>query len=244
MPTVSTYVLVHGACHDGSAFDSVAEHLRQQSHTVFAPTVAGHGKDADKQVTHAESTQSIVDFILKRGLTDFVLVGHSYGGTIIAKVAEVMPDRIRRLVFWSAMVLRDGETLLDIFPPQHRQLFAALAAASSDNTVMLPFDIWREVFINDADLNTAQWAYEQLSSEPYAQMSESLDLKVFETLTIPRSYLLGTEDTVMPPGEWGWHPRLSSRLGMHRFVQMSGSHELVFSNPAGLAEKIVEAGRD
>ena len=241
---MSTYVLVHGACHDGSAFDAVAEHLLRQNHRVFAPTVAGHGKDVEKQVTHAESTQSVVDFIEERGLTDFVLVGHSYGGTIIAKVAEVMPDRIRRLVFWSGMVLKDGESLLDVFPPQHRQLFAALAAASPDNTVTLPFDIFRELFINDADFDTAQWAYEQLSSEPYAQMSEPLDFKVFETLTIPRSYLLGTEDTVMPPGEWGWHPRISSRLGIYRFVQMPGSHELVFSNPVGLAEKIIEAGRD
>jgi hypothetical protein len=47
----------------------------------------------------------------------------------------------------------------------------------------------------------------------------------------------------MPPGEWGWHPRLSSRLGTYRLVQMPGSHELMFSNPVGLADKIPEAGR-
>lgn len=241
---MSVYVLVHGACHDGSAFDRVAAHMRERGHTVFTPTVAGHGKGVDKRVTFAESAQSIVDFIVEQSLIDFVLVGHSYGGTIIAKAAEVLSDRIRRLVFWSGMILEDGETLLDVFPPQHRQLFGALAAASADNTVTLPFDVWREVFINDADLDTAKWAYEQLSPEPYPPMSEPLNFKVFKTLTIPRSYLLGTEDTVMPPGEWGWHPRLSSRLGVYRFVQMPGSHELVFSNPIGLAEKIIEAGRD
>jgi hypothetical protein len=49
----------------------------------------------------------------------------------------------------------------------------------------------------------------------------------------------------MPPGEeWSWHPRFSNRLGLYRLVQMPGSHETLFTNPAGAAEKLVEAGRD
>jgi hypothetical protein len=43
---------------------------------------------------------------------------------------------------------------------------------------------------------------------------------------------------------WGWHPRRSSRLGLFRLVQMPGSHEVIFKNPGGLAEKLIEAGRD
>ena len=50
--------------------------------------------------------------------------------------------------------------------------------------------------------------------------------------------------TRLPPGEWGWHPRMSSRLGLYRLVQMPGSHEAIFTNPALLADKFVEAGRD
>jgi hypothetical protein len=63
-------------------------------------------------------------------------------------------------------------------------------------------------------------------------------------LDTPRSYLIGSDVIALPPGEWGWHPRMSSRLGLYRLVQMPGSHELIFSNPAGLADKIIEAGRD
>jgi len=173
-----------------------------------------------------------------------VLLGHSYGGTIIAKVAEAIPERVRRLVFFSALVPNAGETILELFPPGHRELFTQLASASTDNTVTLPFDVFREMFINDANLDTARRAYGHLSSEPFAQLMEPFDLKRFHTLGIPRSVLVATEDTVMPPGEWGWHPRLSSRLGTYRLVQMPGSHEVMFSNPVGLADKILEAGRD
>jgi hypothetical protein len=37
---------------------------------------------------------------------------------------------------------------------------------------------------------------------------------------------------------------MSSRLGLFRLVQMPGSHEVIFKNPGGLAEKLIEAGRD
>jgi hypothetical protein len=53
----------------------------------------------------------------------------------------------------------------------------------------------------------------------------------------------GTEDTRLPPGEWGWHPRISNRLGLNRLVEMTGGHGVIYTNPARLADKIVEAGR-
>jgi hypothetical protein len=37
---------------------------------------------------------------------------------------------------------------------------------------------------------------------------------------------------------------MTSRLGMYRFLQMPGGHEVMFTNPDGLAAKIIEAGRD
>lgn len=119
---MGTYVLVHGACHDGSAFDEVVDHLQRLGHNAFAPTVAGHGKSAARDVDHEQATASVVDFISHHDLDDFVLLGHSCGGSVIAKVAEAVPDRIRRLIFFSATVLRDGESIMDVWPPQNRPL--------------------------------------------------------------------------------------------------------------------------
>ena len=122
--------------------------------------------------------------------------------------------------------------------------FAAWPQIRQTTASCCRFPIWREAFLNDADLDLARSAYAKLSPEPYQQIIEPLDLKKFYTLDTPRSYLLGSEDIALPPGEWGWHPRMTSRLGLYRFVQMPGGHELLFSNPNGLADKIIEAGRD
>ncbi|RUT06391.1 hypothetical protein DSM106972_026480 [Dulcicalothrix desertica PCC 7102] len=99
-------------------------------------------------------------------------------------------------------------------------------------------------FKGDADLELAQSSYALLSSEPYQPWIDKLDLKQFYSLPIPKSYLYCTEDTTLPQGEWGWHPRMSSRLGLFRLVQMPGGHEVIFSNPVGLAENIILAARD
>ena len=47
-----------------------------------------------------------MDYIVDNSLSDIVLLGHSFGGTIISKVAETVPERIRRLVFLNAFVLQ------------------------------------------------------------------------------------------------------------------------------------------
>jgi pimeloyl-ACP methyl ester carboxylesterase len=67
-------------------------------------------------------------------------------------------------------------------------------------------------------------------------------MEQFHSLQIPPSFLFGAEDMVVSPGDLGF--RMASRLGELRSVQMPGSHEAVFTHPIGLADKLIEAGRD
>lgn len=241
---MAVFVLVHGSWHDGAAWEGVIGHLEAKGHQAFAPTVAGYGKGANKNVNHARCTQSIIDFIAAKALLDFVLVGHSFGGSFISKVAEAIPEKIRRLVFQNGFVVRDGHSVMDESPPATAAFFENMAQKSPDNSFLLPFPIWRDAFINDGDLATAKRTHALLAPEPLQPSKDKLDLKRFYSLDIPKSYINCTEDIALPPGEWGWHPRMSNRLGLYRLVQMPGSHEVMFTNPSGLAEKILEAGRD
>jgi pimeloyl-ACP methyl ester carboxylesterase len=239
-----TFVLVHGAWHDGTLWAPVAEHLRIAGHLVHTPTVAGHGKDCDKNVGHADGVRSIVDYIKAHDLRDFILVAHSFGGSIISRVAEEVPERIRRLVYWNAFVLRDGESIADVSPPQYNHMMDAVAAERGDNCVSLPFEVWRDAFIGDADHALARHTYELLSAEPYRMLTDKVILKTFERLTIPKTYLNAQSDIAMPPGQYAWFPRFAERLFPCRVVHMPGSHQVMFSNPALLAGKLWEAGRD
>ena len=200
------FVLIHGSWHTGAHWTPVVGHLHQAGHQAFAPTVLGHGEGVEKRVNHVQQVDDLVNQLMQRNLHDIVLVGHSYAGTLTARLAEEIPDRIRRLVFWNAFVPRRGNCLLDEVPPHYRTLFDELAAASSDGTVMLPYPIWREAFINDADEALAKSSYDSLSPEPYQPHCDKLDLERFYATQIPKSYLNGTEDNALPQDpEWGWH---------------------------------------
>ena len=241
---MSTYVLVHGAWHTGNEFKAVADTIKSKGHSVFAPTVRGNRSGDVKTTGLTDAIRSIVDYLQEHKLTDIVLVGHSYGGMVITGVADAVPERIRRLVYWNAFVPNDGEALVDLIPSHYVDLFKELAGASGDNSIVMPYPIWRDAFINDGDEAIAKSAYAVLNPHPYATFTDKIRLKSNPaTWQCGKSYLNCTEDAALPHS-MGWHPRLSEKLGLFRLVQTPGSHELVFTKPTLLAEKIIEAGRD
>ncbi len=244
---MTTYILIHGAWHDGSLWADVATPLREAGHEVHTPTLAGNGPgDIDRTVGHAEAVQSAVDYINNNDLSDFILLGHSYGGSVISKIAEAMPDRIRRLIYWNAFVLMDGESVESVSPPPYKEMMDGIEASGvyGPGGVKLPFQVWREVFMNDASLELAEKTYEMTTPHPLKTLKDKLELKAFYQLEIPKSYINCTEDIAMPPGDFAWAPRFPARLGLCRLIQMPGGHEVCFTNPKLLAEKIMEAGRD
>jgi pimeloyl-ACP methyl ester carboxylesterase len=97
-----TFVLVHGAWHGGWCWRRVADVLRARGHRVFAPTLTGLGdrahlfsKDISLQ-THVEDVLAVVE---TEELSDFLLVGHGYGGFVISGVADSLRERVSRYVY-------------------------------------------------------------------------------------------------------------------------------------------------
>jgi pimeloyl-ACP methyl ester carboxylesterase len=238
------YVLVHGAWHSGAEMLAVALYLRNKGHVVHCPTVAGNNKDDDRSTTGLdEAISSIVTYIESNGLRDIRLVGHSYGGMVISGAADRLPDRIRRLVYVNAFVPLQGQSLIDMVPPHYVGLFDAVAA-ENNNAVMLPFEIWRDAFINDADLDLAKSSFATLNPHPYKTFTDKISLtRPLADVPIGKSFVNCRQDTALPHS-LPWHPRLSERLGLFRLVECNGSHEMFFSNPEELAEAIDKAGRD
>ena len=241
---MTTYVLIHGAWHDGSLLEPVAEGLRAEGWDVHAPTVAGNGPGADRAVTLEDAIASVADYLEAQGLSDVVLAGHSYGGMVISGVHDRMPDRIRRLVYWNAFVPHDGESLLDLAPAPMGGLFRQLAEASEDASFALPYPVWRDVFYNDGDEAGARAAYGRLSPQPFATFADKIALSSPPaSWEVGKSYVNSMMDAALPHSK-GWHPHLSERLGMFRLIQAMGGHEGCFVDPEGTARALHMAGRD
>jgi pimeloyl-ACP methyl ester carboxylesterase len=122
---MATFVLVHGAWHGSWCWKRVRKTLQQQGHEVFTPTLTGIGERSHllmQDVDLATHTLDVLNLIRWEELTDFVLCGHSYGGMVVSGVADVIPERIRSLVFLDAFVPEHGESLVDFAPIAGDQL--------------------------------------------------------------------------------------------------------------------------
>lgn len=241
---MANYVLVHGAWHTGELFEDVAEFIRAKGHNVHNPTIAGNNPSDDRRIGLDAAIASIVNYLEEQDLKDVVLLGHSYGGMIITGVADRTPERINRLIYWNAFVPNNGECMNDMVPAHYADLFNTVSGQSSDNSVILPFPIWREAFMNDASAEQAESSFNKLNPHPYATFTDPISLNTNPAeMQIGKSYINATEDNSLPQS-LGWHPRLSEKLGLYRLIQLPGGHELCFTNPEAIANAIVNAGRD
>lgn len=105
---------------------------------MIALDLPGHGENkADiPDVTMQSYVNTIVEAIEK--LNDkVVLVGHSLAGAIISQVAEVIPEKIDRLVYVAAMLLKDGDSALGVMQndPGGELLPNTIFSESVDKTV-------------------------------------------------------------------------------------------------------------
>ena len=102
-----------------------------------------------------------------------------------------------------------------------------------------PWETWRDNFMQDAPEVAARLAWERLTPEPSQVNLDKLDLRRFNSLAIPKSFIHCCQDRAMPSGYF--HPGMSSRLGSFKLVTMDGGHEVMFSRPAELAKKLIDA---
>lgn len=110
-PTRCAVVIIHGYGHHSGSFDEVAQFLTQNGYMVYGFDQRGFGKASGKRgvVPDFDATLADTETYLKHIGADgldvpLFLIGHSYGGLVLANyVVERQPD-VRGLIFSSALL--------------------------------------------------------------------------------------------------------------------------------------------
>jgi pimeloyl-ACP methyl ester carboxylesterase len=116
---MTNFVLVAGTWLGAWAWDEVAAELRGAGHDVHPLTLSGLAEKQGVAAGQQTHVRDIVDEVERLGLRDVVLVGHSYAGIPVGQAAELIGDRLRRVVFVDANVPVDGESFLSGWPSDH-----------------------------------------------------------------------------------------------------------------------------
>ena len=79
--------------------------LEERGHRVYAITLTGMGEMAhlaSNDIGIETAIQDVLNVIKYNDLDDFVLVGHSFAGKVVAAVADRVPERVKIILYLDA----------------------------------------------------------------------------------------------------------------------------------------------
>jgi len=227
-----TVVLVHGAFADASSWNGVVERLQDAGMKVTAPAVPLRGI--------AHDSAYVASFI-EQISGPVLAVGHSYGGAVISNAATETGNVVG-LVFVAAFAPDDGEVLGEVeATSKDSVLMTALVPMQypeGDGTAQ-EFAIDPAKFHDTfaADLPTKQTAVMAATQRPAAESAFSEPSGKPAWTALPSWAVVATGDKAAGADVIR---SMAERAGA-TITEVEGSHVIMVSQPAAVAEVILRA---
>jgi len=220
-------VLVHGAFVDGSSWDGVVRLLQRKGFNVTV---------VQNPLTSLADDVAATRRGLKQQVGPTVLVGHSWGGTVITEAAADDPDVVA-LVYVAAIAPDIGESTVDVM--KHGPAMPAGQAMKSDDTGFLWLD--RSQFHDDfaADVSLAETRVLAAAQQPIASSAFAAPLTHAAWRNRPSWYVVSDRDRAVSPETEEW---LAKRIGATT-IHVRASHLSPISQPSAIEQVIEDAAR-
>ncbi len=131
---MTEFVLVPGACHGGWWYEPLVAALTQRGHRGLALTLSGleveggHPQGVNLETHIAEVCEATREAFARSG--PVVLVGHSYGGSVISATADRLGEAVSALVYLDAFVPEDGDSCYAMTDATQREWYIGGAGAT------------------------------------------------------------------------------------------------------------------
>jgi pimeloyl-ACP methyl ester carboxylesterase len=228
------FVLVHGSWHGGWCWRRVADLLDAKGHKVYTPTLTGLGERShlmSGMITLDTHITDVANVIKWENLQDVVLVGHSYAGFVISGVAERVQPAISSIVFLDAFFPQNGESVLDLTPPD---LHAATLAAVAKNEVGRPVPPAKAFNVNEKD---QAWVDSKLTPQPTFASLTPVVLTGAREKIAKKTYIRAT--SYPNPRFDGYLEKLKQDPAWRTYGVPSG-HDVMVDMPDRLSEILLE----
>jgi pimeloyl-ACP methyl ester carboxylesterase len=131
-------MVVHGAWADGSSWAKIIAPLTAQGLRASAPPLP---------LTSFQDDVAALDRALERAPGPVVLVGHAYAGAVIAATRS---EKVKALVYVSALAPDEGETVADVFTRGKPHPQAPKLAPDAHGLIYLPEAAFAAAFAQNA----------------------------------------------------------------------------------------------
>lgn len=235
---MATFILIHGAWHGGWCWDRVLPLLRAEGHQVLAPDLPGMGQDASELGDDplAQWADFVADLASKAG-RPVILVGHSRGGLVISEAAERVPDRIDRLVYLTAFLLEQGQSLADVagrYPAVGPG--PAIRPAADPSRLMVDLEQALPIFYGRTSEAEARDAARRLTPEPTAALTTPVKVSAERFGSVARAYIEATEDRAI---SLEMQREMQAALPCGLVITLNSDHSPFYSAPSELADALL-----
>ena len=219
-----TYVLVHGAFGGAWSWRDLGAELDRRSLAWTALDLPS-SHDATGAATLGDDADALVAFASDLG--PIVVVGHSYGGAVVAEAAPRLAD-VESLIFVAAIVPQRGESASMVAKgaPERTALDEAMVVEGP--LVHLNPDLAERALYARCDEDTRRWALGQLGGQSLASFRS---LRESRDAPVPRRYVVCTDDQSV-------HPVLQATLARRcdEWMELDADHSPMLSQPQLLAD--------
>jgi pimeloyl-ACP methyl ester carboxylesterase len=225
-----SFVLVHGAWHDGSVWDQ----LREIFHGRGYRSIAVDLPIEDVAVDASGYADVIASAAGGLGVEPSLVVGHSMAGVAIPLVPARTP--VRRLVYLGALIPEPGEPMAEVQAREHALGdTGAVARDECGRSYWTSAESAIEILYQDCEPGLARAAAARLRPQARTPHDEPCPLERFPE--VPTSYVLMREDRMIRP-EWS-RIACRQRLGIDA-IELPGGHSPMLANPEQLADILIE----
>lgn len=223
---VKNIVIVHGAFADGSGWENVFKILKERGYNVTM---------VQNPLTALEDDVAATVRVIDRQDGPVVLVGHSWGGTVITEAGN--SEKVKSLVYVAAFMPDAGETTLDLIKS---------AAPDTDNGILPPDEKgfvyydkakFRAGFAADISQEKADFMF--ASQGPIAVKCFLTPIKTAAWKSKPSWAIVATEDKSINPEIL----RRVYKRGGSTVSEIRGSHALFIAKAKEVADVIEAAAK-
>jgi pimeloyl-ACP methyl ester carboxylesterase len=216
----------------------VVPRLRQAGHEVIAPDLPSLARDRTPvaEISLDRWADSICK-VVEAAVEPVILVGHSRGGIVISAVAERVPTRIAMLVYLTAFLLRDGETLLEVAQTADSSLVVPNIVVADDQASMtVPGDAAQEAFYGECSPEDVVLASMLLAPEAIAPNSTPLRVTDSRFGSVPRVYIECLRDKAIPVA---LQRRMAHNSPCEIVASLDSDHSPFLSTPGPLVDHLL-----